>query len=947
MKKKIVLIVLAVVLLLSCGIGAWLHFRQPEQTADTGWRLTSFMGSSFLPGALSDHGYYYIPKIGKMSLHYMDFHAGESVVLCSQPDCEHDSRECEAYIDTFNCEMFYYRDRLYYVMGQESILYRRDSIGLSLAKVGTIGKRFIEQQKSVNVGNMVPVDGWAYYQATVSTEDEDGVNLTEMKYIGRINLSTGKDEILVEETGNNKLMLYAARSGSVLYARWDNGNLDPSDPDYIEKFRQLKVKLECYDPDSKSATVLFEKERTECQEIHMVWDDKVYCANYPIDGFTNTFVYDLKTGEYTLQYENAMLRHIGGGYAFYREGQEGEYEVLDMKTGKLLEIDCGGQTPLVHTRSDKGVILRLSGKELEDGSSSITYYYTPFEALADGLQETDLIEAYSMQTSPSKPQVPTTPTEPEIQGVVEGANWSFFGIDFTLCPQPPEENIEKNIQYLPETVENPGNLPVLKWVFAMPDMDRTWTEDAVRELNQMLADRKKPFRVQFVILMSKNTGEPLHRVSGGNVIPYDDYALLASEEGKELLEDADLIFGYMTPAEMQTLLAPITQYVNADGETSLQNSVAHRLDWITTTVDGEIYGIKQCSPGYNKEYYGWSVDKELMEKAGLRPADFQKEFWEMDTVLAKLYMANGNRPIMNTDSLKGVGWYFNFRGRPGACLPGPILDIAASKHQLIGAVFAIDDRGEKPTVVNVLETARIAQEAILRYRDAGYIGADGTGVGYFELGFSPEPSYREATKSMLIPVTMGGFETFFGEAGYGINGIAAVSQHKEEAAMLLNLLAEDEAFRDQFLNGKEGRDYQVEDGQIVPVEKADNACYTMAEAFGGYGVLSNKKMLQNYRDKAEKTESVAYPVVFDYTGYEKELEQIAGILNEIYPVFFNNEEREYKISIALGLTVREPKMDEALYDRMLEKLNEAGAQTIIEELQRQLDEWLANNPDWQ
>ena len=165
--------------------------------------------------------------------------------------------------------------------------------------------------------------------------------------------------------------------------------------------------------------------------------------------------------------------------------------------------------------------------------------------------------------------------------------------------------------------------------------------------------------------------------------------------------------------------------------------------------------------------------------------------------------------------------------------------------------------------------------------------------------------------------------------------------------MLLNLLAEDEAFRNQFLNGKEGRDYQVKDGQIVPVENADNAYYTMAEAFGGYAVLNDKKTLQNYRDKAEKTESVAYPVVFDYTGYEKELEQIARVLNEIYPVFFNNEEREYKVSIALGLMVREPKMDEALYDRMLEKLNEAGAQTIIEELQRQLDEWLANNPDWQ
>ena len=59
-------------------------------------------------------------------------------------------------------------------------------------------------------------------------------------------------------------------------------------------------------------------------------------------------------------------------------------------------------------------------------------------------------------------------------------------------------------QYLPEKVENPDDLPILKWVCLMETYygggNRTWTEDAVHEVNQMLAERNISFRVQFVLL---------------------------------------------------------------------------------------------------------------------------------------------------------------------------------------------------------------------------------------------------------------------------------------------------------------------------------------------------------------------------------------------------------------------------------------------------------------
>ena len=37
---------------------------------------------------------------------------------------------------------------------------------------------------------------------------------------------------------------------------------------------------------------------------------------------------------------------------------------------------------------------------------------------------------------------------------------------------------------------------------------------------------------------------------------------------------------------------------------------------------------------------------------------------------------------------------------------------------------------------------------------------------------------------------------------------------------------------------------------------------------------------------------------------------------------------------------------EEYYPQMLEKLEEAGMSTVIAEMQRQLDAWIAEHPDW-
>ena len=65
-------------------------------------------------------GYYYMEETQTTTadlLKYYDDAAGESIVLCNKPQCEHDSKECMAYIDMseYKPRLYYYNSSLYMI----------------------------------------------------------------------------------------------------------------------------------------------------------------------------------------------------------------------------------------------------------------------------------------------------------------------------------------------------------------------------------------------------------------------------------------------------------------------------------------------------------------------------------------------------------------------------------------------------------------------------------------------------------------------------------------------------------------------------------------------------------------------------------------------------------------------------------------------------------------
>lgn len=486
-------------------------------------------------------------------------------------------------------------------------------------------------------------------------------------------------------------------------------------------------------------------------------------------------------------------------------------------------------------------------------------------------------------------------------------------------------------QYLPEKVENPENLPVLKWVClterAFGGGERTWNETAAQEVNQMLAEKEMPFRVQFVLL-TMDQG-----------LMYLDW--FSYPEAQEALKDADLIYGAMTAEDMVQYLAPITEYVTGDAEPSLKNAVPHPLNWGSGTVDGEVYGIRTTIPqAYSS---GWKIDAKLLSECNLTVEDFARPFWEMDEIMAKIYETNGNKPFLHTKQDGTTRTSNPLDKEPETACPSAIAEMVPECYDLIGLCFAVDYSGQAPAVVNLLETDAVQklQAAVARYNRAGYTTTNSAGVRLRYTNVIGEIPYTDSVdEKVCVPVA----EAFYSAttpSGH-VSGVAAVSQHKQEAVRLLNLIAEDEAFRMQLFYGKEGRDYKVENGYYSIIKQADGSNYSLdflspLAYFSGLNTLwrnsdflspgtenwnliqhKEKTVLQTYRDVLDQCESFD-PVVFDYAGLEQELKTVQAVCQKYYPVFTTSQ------------------MTPELYNQMLQEMKSAGSDKVVAQLQRQLD----------
>ena len=539
--------------------------------------------------------------------------------------------------------------------------------------------------------------------------------------------------------------------------------------------------------------------------------------------------------------------------------------------------------------------------------------------------------------------VPPEPTNTEQTNPTEATDEKP---PFAIRPRPGSTLLDSaavemqvNCQYLPQVVDNPDNLPVLKWV-CIPDYledgdyGSVWSEAAAIELNQMLADRNMPFRVQFVIVTSDYFDSKNY---------YTAMDWFARPEVQAELAEADLLFiHYLSQERAKEYFMPLTEYAKGNATPSLKNAVPHEINWQNSTVDGEIYGISQSIR--RPLSGGWSVDADVLTKYGLTIEDFQKDYWEMDETLKKLNEASGKRKLIRISSNSSLTGTFHCDTGMEKIYPGIASDPMNEYFTGIGSIFAVENINGIPTVVNMLDTelTQKIQDAVVRYRDQYGAPDDGsTDVKLYYNSVNGHLPYQRTYANRgetfwYIPASTSFCNASPSVIMQNVSGVAATSKYQTEAIALLSLIAEDEEFRMQLMYGKEGRDYTIDqNGKYSRTKQEDGSFYHMS-FLSPWSYFSGMKenwfylpqyegmtVLETYLEMIENAEPY-YAVPFDFSALQEELKAV-----------------EYTCQLYF---YRFASLTEEKYEEMLNKINAAGGEKIMKELQSQLDAWVKANP---
>lgn len=258
-----------------------------------------------------------------------------------------------------------------------------------------------------------------------------------------------------------------------------------------------------------------------------------------------------------------------------------------------------------------------------------------------------------------------------------------------------------------------------------------------------------------------------------------------------------------------------------------------------------------------------------------------------------------------------------------------------------------DPKNTDYKIVNMVDTPEMKQLAktMREFYQAGYIRKDvvtnpdvedinKTGKWFINAyHYMPYNEISDSTsKGYKVDVVPVGKPTVQNWSTTGsMHAISVASEHPERAMMFLNLLNTDKDLRVLVGSGIEGVHYEIKDGRQVPIKPA-NENYQVPQFAMGNVFLTNLGP-DDPEDKWEafekfNNESVPAPCLGfwpDTSNIDNELSAINNVKEEFEKIIFNG-------------TV-DP--DEYL-PKYIDKLNKAGAQKVIDELQKQLDEWKAS-----
>lgn len=340
--------------------------------------------------------------------------------------------------------------------------------------------------------------------------------------------------------------------------------------------------------------------------------------------------------------------------------------------------------------------------------------------------------------------------------------------------------------------------------------------------------------------------------------------------------------------------------------------------WDACRVNGGLYAVPTYKDSSATQYFVY--DKELVESTGL---DFASAHTMADVtpILEAMKDKTGEAPfILASDGLSAI--------------------VSAKYDDLTSGLAAIGVSyyGNEPKVVSVFEQQDVLDDlAVLReWYTKGLVNSDAAVLGEV-------PSYRAAFVAQgwsYAAVTAWGPQMGVDAVAiqYGdtvlsnatvqgsMNCISAACKYPEKALQLLELVNTDSYVRDSLYFGLEGENFEyTADGKVHRL----NTDWTMAGYTQGtfFKVTMQDTEEVNQWDEVKALNENALPS--PTLGFSFNTEPVANELSACIAIY-----TQYRSVLTTGT-----KDPQETIDAMLDQMYASGLQTILDEAQRQIDEW--------
>ena len=390
----------------------------------------------------------------------------------------------------------------------------------------------------------------------------------------------------------------------------------------------------------------------------------------------------------------------------------------------------------------------------------------------------------------------------------------------------------------------------------------------------------------------------------------------------QLMDLTDLMSEYGQP-----ILDTVGQYINA------------------TTVNGSIYGV----PVYrNYDSWGWVVMRtDVLEDLGLlEQAENITSLSDLEAILEAVHSSDKWSYLSGIASAAGNGdiaYIGNSFIRQTPDGENIIYDGLGSE------IVTVDATGEDPEVklAAALPEYKELYDTIHSWYEKGYVYLDAATstdaaldliksdalfatIQSGELGFevtAENMAGRDLTCVQLIdtPTTTGTVT--------GFTWVVPNSAAEPEAAVtFMSMMYTSPEINNLFAWGIEGRDYIVEDGVAKYPDGDSNVPYHSDDYMTGNQFLVTPWEGNDPDIRQKALEAVENSAVSAYLGFTCDTNSISTEISAV-----SNVVAEFSSQIETGVAAPE------VLDQYIERMESNGVQKIIDEYQRQLDEWIAQN----